>query len=73
MAGISLAQAQAKLTLWMTADDRVAGGQSYSIADRQLTRANSREIRANIEYWDMMVKRLTRGGIRVMGVTPSDG
>ncbi len=62
MAGITLAQAQAKLTLWMAADDAVANGQSYSIAGRTLTRANSAEIMKNINYWNGMVKELSAGG-----------
>lgn len=67
MAGITLDQAQAKLDLWMAADDAVAGGQSYSIGGRSLTRANSSEIRDNIQYWEGRVTRLSNGngGIRV--------
>lgn len=72
MAGITLAQAEAKLTAWLDADTAVATGQSYSISGRSLTRANAKEIRDNITYWDKQVKRLTRGGIRVRGGTPVD-
>ncbi len=66
MAGITLAQAQAKLDAWMVADDAVAGGQSYSIGGRSLTRANAAEIRNNIDYWERRVMRLSQGsgGIR---------
>lgn len=70
MAGITLAQAEAKLALWMEADDAVAGGQGYSIGNRSLTRADSKEIRENMQYWEKKVKNLTRGGIRVIGATP---
>lgn len=62
MAGITQAQAEAKLALWMAADDAVAKGQSYSIAGRTLTRANSAEIMKNITYWNGMVKELDDGG-----------
>ena len=71
MAGITLTQATAKLTTWMSADDAVANGQGYSIDGRTLTRANAKEIRDNITYWDKQVKRLSRGGIHVKGATPS--
>ena len=71
MAGITLEQAEAKLTAWMSADDAVASGQSYSISGRSLTRADAKEIRDNIIFWDKQVKRLTRGGIRVTGGTPT--
>jgi hypothetical protein len=67
MAGITLAQAQAKLDAWMAADDAVASGQSYSVGGRSLTRANAAEIRNNIEFWERKVQRLAsgRGGVRV--------
>ena len=71
MAGITLAQAEAKLTLWLEADDKVASGQSYSIAGRNLTRANAKEIRDNIDFWQSKVNKLSRGGgITVRGLTP---
>lgn len=67
MAGITLAQAQAQLDLWLAADTAVAGGQSYSIGGRSLTRANAREITEKIQFWERRVIRLSNGngGIRV--------
>ena len=73
MAGITLAQAEAKLTLWMAAMDKIAVGQSYNIAGRALTRANLDEVQRQVEYWDSQVKRLTRGGISVRGATITRG
>jgi len=70
MAGITLEQAEEKLTLWMEADDAVATGQSYTIGNRALTRADARLIRDNIEFWEKKVKELSRGGIKIRGVTP---
>jgi len=74
MPGITLEQAEAKLAGWMDADDKVQGGQSYSISSgggsRTLTRANSSEINKQIIFWDKQVKRLSRGGIRMRGVSP---
>ena len=70
MAGITLAQAETQLALWLAADAAVAAGQSYSIGEQSLTRANAREIRENITFWDQQVRRLDRGGIRVTGGTP---
>jgi len=69
MNGITLEQAEAQLTAWLNASAAVAQGQSYSIStesgSRSLTRANANEIMQQIEFWDRMVKRLSRGGIRV--------
>ncbi|MFK5951775.1 MAG: DUF6148 family protein [Desulfobacterium sp.] len=70
MAGITLSQAEAKLTTWMAAEDAVATSQAYSIGARQLTRANLKEIRETIDYWEQKVNRLSRGGIRITGGTP---
>lgn len=71
MAGITLTQAQAKLDLWMAADDAIATGQEYSIGARRLTRADAAAVDAKIEKWDRMVKRLSRGGIQITGATPT--
>lgn len=71
MAGITLAQAEQHLTDWLAADSTVATGQSYTIGGRTLTRANAREIRENITYWDQYVRKLSRGGIKIIGATPT--
>ena len=72
MAGITLAQAETQLALWLAADTAVASGQSYTIAGRSLTRADAAIIQSNIKFWDQQVQRLDRGGIRVRGVTTID-
>lgn len=71
LAGITLVQAEAKLTEWLAADTAVTSGQSYTIGGRQLTRANVAEIRNNIDYWDAKVQNLSRGGIKIYGGTPT--
>lgn len=64
MAGITLAQAEAKLTLWMAAEEKVAASQSYSIevdgSRRELRRADLAEIRKNIDYWNAKVIAASR-------------
>jgi hypothetical protein len=72
MAGITLAQAEAKLQTWVDAEDKVASGQSYSIKDRSLTRADLSEIRKTIDYWEKKVKQLSRGGMRTTYAVPGD-
>lgn len=71
MAGITQAQAEAKLQTWLDAEDRVASGQAYTIGTRSLTRADLGEIRETLTYWQNQVQRLSRGGIRVGGITPT--
>lgn len=70
MAGITKADAAARLAVYLTAEEKVLGGQSYSIAGRQMTRANLKEIRDGIEYWNSMILRLSRGGIPARGAIP---
>lgn len=64
MAGITLADAEAKLALWMAAEERLAVSQSYSIdvdgSRRELTRADLREVAARISFWDGKVAQLRR-------------
>ncbi len=71
MAGITLDEAQTHLTTWLEADKAVAKGQSFSISGKTYTRADAQVIRENIEFWDRYVKRLSRGGIKIFGGTPT--
>jgi hypothetical protein len=70
MAGITKAQAEAQLALWLAADTAVATGQSYSVAGRSLTRADAADITEKIIFWERQVQRLSRGGIAIKGGTP---
>jgi hypothetical protein len=60
MAGYTLAQAQAQLDAWLAASTAVAASQSYSVGDRQLTRADAADIADQIKFWNGEVNRLTR-------------
>lgn len=64
MAGITLADAEAKLTLWLAAEEVLATSQSYTIStdgsSRTLTRADLAEIAKRIDYWNSKVQQLTR-------------
>jgi 3-deoxy-D-arabino-heptulosonate 7-phosphate (DAHP) synthase class II len=76
VAGITAEIAQAKLEMWLAADDAVAKGQAYQLQDgtggRTLTRADAAEIRRNIEFWNGKAIALSNGrrGPRVRGVVP---
>lgn len=63
MAGITLAQAEAKLALWMQAEEALAVSQSYSIevdgSRRELTRADLAEVGRRITYWNNIVISLS--------------
>jgi hypothetical protein len=71
MAGITLAQAQAKLTAYLAAEEAALLGQSYVMpGGTRVDKADLKAIREGMAYWDAAVKRLTRGGMRIRGGTP---
>ena len=55
---VTLTQANATLQAYILAERKVLAGQSYSIGDRALTRADLKEIREGIEYWNKQVSML---------------
>jgi len=63
MAGITLVDAEAKLAVWLAAEEALATSQSYEIEfegnRRSLTRANLSEVAKRIDYWNGWVNRLT--------------
>lgn len=63
MAGITLAQAEAKLALWLQAEESLAVSQSYEIEvegnRRTLTRADLGAIAKRITFWNNAVVRLS--------------
>lgn len=77
MAGITLEKAKQHLEVWLEAELEVATNQSYSIGTRSLTRANLKEIRGEIQFWQNQVARLEniknrRGRNRITRVVPRD-
>lgn len=52
MAGITLAQAEAQLALYLAAEAAVLAKQSYSIGGRSLSLANLEEIQSGIRIWN---------------------
>ena len=62
MAGITLAQAEAKLALWLQAEETLATSQSYTIStdgsSRTLTRADLKEVGERVSYWNSKVQQL---------------
>jgi hypothetical protein len=66
MAGITAAQAETQLSLWLDAMTAVAAGQSYSIKGRSLSRADAGSIKEMVDYWDSKCRELaesTAGGV----------
>lgn len=70
MAGITTAQAEAQLASWLAASTAAASGQSYSIGNRTLTRADTDHILQQVQFWQGMVVSLSRSGPTITGATP---
>ena len=70
MAGITLAQAEAKLTEVQEAYSAALTSQEYSVGGKRQRRADLDALQRAIDYWEKKVHQLTNGGIRVRGVTP---
>ena len=60
MAGITLAQAQAKLDEYLAAETKILNGQKVELDGRALTRADLGMVQKGIDAWDIRIKGLTR-------------
>lgn len=71
MAGITLAQAEAKLAEYLAAESKVLLGQEVMIDGVKRVRADLAAIRAGRVEWEAKVGRLSRpGGLSVREVIP---
>ena len=77
MAVITLAQAESQLQLWLDASASLAAGKSYTIGSgtstaRQLTRADAKEVREMISFWQGQADALssTASCGRLISVVP---
>jgi len=70
LAGITAAQAQTQLDAFLAASAACSQNQEYRIAGRVYRRADLTQIMQMVDYWDTKVKSLSRGGVRVIGVSP---
>lgn len=71
MAGITLAQAEERLTYWMTIEGQLGPNESVTINGTTFNRHQLQDIQKQITYWNRMVQQLTRtSGIRLRQVVP---
>ncbi len=59
---VTLEFAKDRVALYYEAEAKVLGGQAYTIGGRSLTRANLKEIRDGISYWQGVADRITATG-----------
>lgn len=70
-----MAEAEELRGVWLAAEKAVATGQTYTIGNRSLTRADARFIHEQFMKYDKMVAGLKSGrggGVRVMRIMPRD-
>ncbi|MCH5195934.1 MAG: hypothetical protein J1F28_04430 [Oscillospiraceae bacterium] len=77
MAGITLEEAKRHLDIWLKAESAIATSQSYTIGTLTLTRANLKEVREQIKFWQNKVAELEnvaakKGRNRVYRAVPRD-
>jgi len=74
MAGITLAIAEAKLSQYLDAEQKILLGQETDIDGDRLTLANLDSVQAGIKIWDARVKELTPsssgGGFKLREIIP---
>lgn len=63
MSGITLAQAEAKLALYLSALDKIILGQKVEIDGQAITRANQADVERAIDSWDRRVKTLSSSAL----------
>lgn len=74
MAGITLAQAQARLDQYLAAEEAVLLGQQYEIGGRMLRRADLAAIQAGVDLWNKRVENLSaKSAGRVRAISPRVG
>lgn len=74
MPGITLAQAEAQLALYLAAEVAVLAKQSYTISGRSMSLANLAEIQAGIKIWNERAQALgaiASGRGRARTIVPS--
>ncbi len=76
MTWITIDEARENLKMWLAAEKEIcAGGQSYTIGSRSLSRVNLAEIAERITYWRGVVANLENGNNsrrRVWRAVPRD-
>ncbi len=73
--GWTLAEAEEMLAEYKAALKAIAGGKSYSMDDKSLTRADEQFIERQIKKFYRIVRRFQtgrKGGMRIMRVVPQD-
>jgi hypothetical protein len=67
---ITIQIATARLTAYLNAELKVLSGQAVEMDGRKLTRANLKEIRDGIVFWEQKAAATSRTGVQVREIIP---
>ena len=73
----SVEEVRRRLQIWLDAEEAIAKGQSYSIDNQRMERANLAQVREQIKFWQKELFKSEaaatgRGRRRVIRVVPRD-
>lgn len=73
----SIQEVRDRLKMWLDAEAAIASGQSYSLDNRRLERANLAQVRDQIKFWQKELVKAEasasgRGRRRVTRIVPRD-
>lgn len=73
----TVAQCNERLQIWLAAEEKIASGQSYTIDNRRLDRANLAQVREQIKFWQSELAKAQaaatgRGRRRTIRIVPRD-
>lgn len=73
----TVTECRERLQIWLDAEAAIASGQSYSIDNRRLERANLAQVREQIKFWRNELSKAEaassgRGRRRTMRIVPRD-
>lgn len=73
----TVTQCNERLQIWLDAEEKIASGQSYTIDNRRLDRANLAQVREQIKFWQNELSKAQatvygRGRRRTIRIVPRD-
>jgi|GEM_PF-2888232 len=73
MAGITAAMAQTQLDHWISISTSIGANKSVTIDDRVFTKHDLSQVTEQIDYWNRMLCRLSRGsGVSLSRIIVND-
>lgn len=73
----TVSECRERLNIWLKAEEAIASGQSYTIDNRRLERANLAQVREQIKFWQNELNKAIaaesgKGRRRITRIVPRD-